>query len=280
MHGGAGDPRGGALLDQAPYHAGLRAAAARGWSVLENRGAALDAVQAAVVSLEDEPLFNAGRGAVLNKAGEAEHDAAVMDGATRRAGGIAATRGIRNPVVLARAVMESTPHVLLAGAGAEALADREGVQRVDPEWHIAEHREQQWRGGDTVGAVAVDADGHVAAATSTGGISRKFPGRIGDSPIPGAGLYADDATCAVSASGTGEAILQSVTCFRVAALVEHAGLALDEAVPRAVADVSGDLGLIAIDAAGNVAIDFNTQVFHRAVRDADGVRTAVTADWR
>lgn len=232
------------------------------------------------MSLEDEPLFNAGRGAVLNDQGEAEHDAAVMDGSARRAGAIAATRGIRNPVVLARAVMEHTPHVLLAGAGAEALAEREGVQRVDPDWHIAEHRALQWRGLDTVGAVAVDADGHVAAATSTGGIARKFPGRIGDSPIPGAGVYADDATCAVSASGAGEAILRSVACYRVAALIEHAGLPLQDALERAVADVEGEVGLIAVDAAGCTAIGFNTGLFHRAIADADGVRTAVTADWR
>lgn len=272
--------RGGALVNEEPFHAGLRAAAARGWSVLEGGGSALDAVQATVVSLEDEPLFNAGRGAVLNEAGHPEHDAAMMDGSNRRAGGIAATRGIRNPVVLARAVMERTPHVLLAGAGAEALAEREGVQQVDPDWHIAEHREQQWRSGDTVGSVAADSHGHVAAATSTGGISQKFPGRIGDAPIPGAGVYADDATCAISASGRGEAILESVACYRVAALVEHAQLSLEEALARAVAVVRGDVGLIAVDAAGRVAIDFNTRIFHRAIRDRDGVRTAVTEDWR
>jgi len=268
------------IEDEGPYHAGLRAAAARGWEVLGRGGAALDAVQATVVSLEDEPLFNAGRGAVLNERGQAEHDAAVMDGVTRRAGGIAAAHGIRNPVVLARAVMETTSHVLLAGSGAEALAEREGVQRVDPDWHIAEHRAQQWHGSDTVGAVAVDASGNVAAATSTGGIARKFPGRIGDSPIPGAGLYADNASCALSATGTGEAILRAVACYRVAALVEHAGLALTDATRRVVSEVEGEVGLIAIDPSGDAALECNTQVFHRAIRDAGGVRTAVTTDWR
>lgn len=232
------------------------------------------------MALEDEPLFNAGRGAVLNAAGDAEHDAAVMNGAGPRAGGVAAIRGVRNPVVLARAVMERTPHVLLAGAGAEALADREGIERVDPAWHVTERRRRQWEGGDTVGAVALDAHGHLAAATSTGGIADKLPGRIGDSPIPGAGIYAHDATCAVSATGTGEAILRAVASHRVAALVEHAGLSLDQAVARSVQDVGDEVGLIAVDPSGAGAMDFNTRVFHRAVRDADGVRTAVTSDWR
>jgi beta-aspartyl-peptidase (threonine type) len=267
-------------VNEEPFHAALREAAERGWAVLGGGGSALDAVEAAVVLLEDDPLFNAGRGAVLNAAGQAEHDAAVMDGSTGRAGGIAAVRGIRNPVVLARAVMERTPHVLLAGAGAEAVAEREDIERVDPAWHVTEHRHRQWSSRDTVGAVAVDAHGHVAAATSTGGIARKLAGRIGDSPIPGAGVYADDATCAVSMSGAGEAILQAVASHRVAALVEFAQVSLEEAVARAVAHVRGEAGLIAVDPAGGVAIDFNTQIFHRAVRDADGLRTAVRDDWR
>ena len=248
--------------------------------MLDGGGSALDAVQAAVVALEDEPLFNAGRGAVLNAAGEAEHDAAVMDGDGPRAGGVAAIRGVRNPIVLARAVMDRTPHVLMAGSGAEALADREGVERVDPEWHVTERRRQQWGGRDTVGAVAIDAAGHLAAATSTGGVWDKLPGRIGDSPIPGAGLYADDSTCAVSATGTGEAILRAVASHRVAALVEFGGLPLDEAVARCMREVRDEVGLIAVDPTGATAMDFNTLVFHRALRDAGGVRTAVTSDWR
>ena len=231
------------------------------------------------MALEDEPLFNAGRGAVLNAAGDAEHDAAIMDGAGPRAGGVAAIRGVRNPVVLARAVMDRTPHVLLAGAGAEALAGREGIERVDPSWHVTERRQHQWSGGDTVGAVALDADGHLAAATSTGGIAAKLPGRIGDSPIPGAGLYAHDTTCAVSASGTGEAILRAVASHRAAALVEHAGMTLEQALERSVEEVHDEVGMIAVDPGGTAAMQFNTQVFHRAVRDTDGVRTAVTADW-
>ena len=248
--------------------------------MLATGGAALDAVQSAVVALEDDPLFNAGRGAVLNERGEAEHDAALMCGRTGAAGGVAGVRGIRNPVVLARAVMESTPHVLLVAAGAEALAERAGVERVDPRWHVTERREAQWQAaGDTVGAVALDAHGHLAAATSTGGIVQKLSGRVGDSPIPGAGVYAADDACAVSASGHGEAIMRAVAAYEVAAIVRHARRPLSEAVAAALERVDGPAGLIALDAGGNPAIEFGTPVFHRATADADGIRTAVARDW-
>ncbi|MDQ3992187.1 MAG: isoaspartyl peptidase/L-asparaginase, partial [Actinomycetota bacterium] len=173
------------MRDERPYHDALHAAAAVGWDVLAARGSALDAVQAAAVALEDDALFNAGRGSVLNELGEAEHDAAIMCGRTGAVGGVAAVRGVRNPIALARVVMERTPHVLLAASGAEAMADREGVERVGPGWHVTERRESQWQAaGDTIGAVAVDRDGHLAAATSTGGILRKLAGRIGDSALP------------------------------------------------------------------------------------------------
>jgi len=269
------------VRDEAPYHDGLRAAAAAGWDVLAGGGTALDAVQAAAVTLEDDPLFNAGRGAVLNEHGEAEHDAAVMCGRTMAAGGVAAVRGVRNPIVLARVVMERTDHVLIAGAGAEALADREGVERVDPRWHVTERREAQWQAaGDTIGAVAVDGEGHVAAATSTGGILHKLGGRIGDSPIPGAGLYAADDACAVSASGHGEAIMRAVAAHEVAAAVRHGGQPLGDALRAALSRVEGAAGLIAVGPDGEPAIEFNTDVFHRATADHDGIRTAVAADWR
>ena len=248
--------------------------------MLDAGGAALDAVQAAAVALEDDPLFNAGRGAVLNEQGEVEHDAGITCGHTANAGGVAAVSGVRNPIVLARAVMEKTPHVLLTGAGAEAIADREGVERVDPGWHVTKKRESQWQAaGDTIGAVAVDRDGHLAAATSTGGILHKLRGRIGDSPLPGAGLYADDA-CAVSASGHGEAIMRAVASHEVAAAVRHGGRPLAEAVRAALERVDGAAGLIAVGRDGQPAIEFNTDVFHRATADADGIRTAVAADWR
>jgi beta-aspartyl-peptidase (threonine type) len=249
--------------------------------VLEAGGSALDAVQAAAVVLEDDPLFNAGRGAVLNEHGEVEHDAAIMCGRTGAVGGVAAIRGVRNPVVLARVLMEKTPHVLLAGAGAEALAERESVERVDRGWHVTERRASQWQAaGDTIGAVAVDRDGHVAAATSTGGILQKLAGRIGDSPLPGAGLYAADDSCAVSASGHGEAIMRAVASHEVAAAVRHGHKPLAEAVSAALGRIEGAAGLIAVGPDGQPAIEFNTQVFHRATAGRDGIRTAVAADWR
>ena len=249
--------------------------------MLESGGPALDAVQAAAVVLEDDPRFNAGRGSVLNERGEVEHDAAIMCGRTGAAGAVATVRGIRNPIALARVVMERTPHVLLAGAGAEALAEREGVERVEPRWHVTERREAQWQSaGDTVGAVAADRDGRLAAATSTGGILQKLAGRIGDSPLPGAGLYAADDACAVSASGHGEAIMRAVAAHEVVAGVRHGGQALAEAVQTALGRIHGPAGLIAVGPGAQPAIEFNTEVFHRAVAGPDGIRTAVAADWR
>lgn len=241
-------------------------------------GTALNAVQAAAVELEDDPLFNAGRGAVVTEDREIEHDAALMDGATGRTGGVASVRGIRNPIRLARAVMDCTQHVLLVAAGAAALAEREGIERVDPSWHRVEHRDPQLSFGDTIGAVALDGDGHLAAATSTGGIQHKLKGRVGDAPLPGAGLYADDA-CAVSASGHGEAIMRAVASHEVAAAVRHGGKPLVDAVRAALARIDGAAGLIAVGP-GAAAIEFNTEVFHRATADADGIRTAVAVDWR
>jgi beta-aspartyl-peptidase (threonine type) len=248
--------------------------------VLESGGSALDAAQSAAVALEDDPRFNAGRGAVLNEHGEAEHDAAIMCGRTGAVGAVAAVRGVRNPIALARVVMDRTPHVLLVAAGAEALADREGVARVDPGWHVAERREAQWQSaGDTVGAVAVDGDGRLAAATSTGGTLKQLAGRVGDSPLPGAGVYAAEDACAVSASGHGEAIMRAVAAHEVAAAVRHGGQPLAQAVRTALGRVDGPAGLIAIGP-DDPAIEFNTAVFHRAIAGPDGVRTAVAADWR
>jgi L-asparaginase / beta-aspartyl-peptidase len=268
------------VRNEAPYHDGLRAAAEAGWAVLASGGSALNAVQAAAVALEDDPLFNAGRGAVVNEHREIEHDAALMCGASGRAGGVASVRGVRNPIRLARTVMEHTPHVLLVATGAEALADREGIERVDPSWHRVEHRDPQLSFGDTIGAVAVDGAGHLAAATSTGGIQHKLKGRVGDAPLPGAGLYAADGACAVSASGHGEAIMRAVASHDVAAAVRHGGRSLGEAVRAALERIDGAAGLIAVGPDGELAIEFNTDVFHRATAGADGIRTAVAADWR
>jgi isoaspartyl peptidase/L-asparaginase-like protein (Ntn-hydrolase superfamily) len=173
--------------------------------------------------------------------------------------------------------MEHTQHVLLVAAGAEALADREGIERVSPSWHRVAHRDPQLSFGDTIGAVALDAAGDLAAATSTGGIQHKLKGRVGDAPLPGAGLYADKA-CAVSASGHGEAIMRAVAAHEIAAAVRH-GRPLADAVRATLARIEGAAGLIAVGADAEPAIEFNTEVFHRATAGAGGIRTAVTSDW-
>lgn len=274
VHGGAGHgPRGGEEA-AAPHRRALTAAVEAARGALRGGGSALDAAVAAVVLLEDCPLFNAGRGAVATGAGEFELDAAVMEGAERRAGAVAAVVGVRNPVLLARAVMESTPHVLLAREGASALAEREGLEPAGPEWFA--ERAPEHEPGDasgehgTVGAVVRDAAGLLAAATSTGGVRGQLPGRVGDTPIPGAGTYADDRV-AVSATGRGEAMMRTVAAHEVAALVRHAGLPLAEAAERVTAALEplGGGGLIAVDAGGAVAMPFTTPVMLRAWASGD-----------
>jgi L-asparaginase / beta-aspartyl-peptidase len=275
VHGGAGRRRPGRELDVDGTRADLAAAVHAGWAVLEGRGAALDAVQAAVVALEDCPRFNAGRGAVLNARGEPELDAAIMDGATRRAGAVAAVTHVRNPVVAARSVLERSQHVLLVGGGAEAFAREAGAAMVDPAHHVVRTETQSPLG--TVGAVALDAHGGLAAATSTGGKRGQLPGRVGDSPLVGAGTYAD-ARCAVSATGDGEAILRAVAAHDVAARVRE-GAPLDAAaaaVVREIVALGDDAALLAVDAHGAVAVPFAAGLFHRAVkREGEEVRAAV-----
>jgi beta-aspartyl-peptidase (threonine type) len=252
--------------------------------VLERGGSALDAVEAAVCALEDDPLFNAGRGAVLAADGTIEHDASVMDGRTRGAGAISGSRTVRNPVKLARAVMEHTPHVMIIGEGAERLADERKLERVERSWFVTPERVEQLRAAKaaeerkpdvygTVGAVACDAHGHLAAATSTGGMVNKRPGRVGDSPVIGAGTYAWDATCAVSGTGHGEPFIRLGVAGRVSALMELGGLSLVEAANRVIHQdllpLEGEGGLIAVDAHGNVALPFNTGGMFRGYRRGD-----------
>jgi L-asparaginase / beta-aspartyl-peptidase len=281
VHGGCGNPAAGVVRDEAAYHEAIADALSAGSEVLEGGGSALDAVQASVESLEDSPLLNAGRGSVLTTEGTVETDASIMSGADLRAGAVAAVTGVRHPVALARMVMEDTPHVLLAGAGAERLAIEHGLELCDPEWFITDRQRERWMASKgTVGAVALDADGHLAAATSTGGVRDQLPGRVGDSPLIGAGCYADDATCAVSATGDGELIIRAVLAAEVASLMRIGGLSLTEASQRALRErvgrLRGDAGLIAVDAAGNVAMPANTTVMHRGVRRNGGeAETAV-----
>jgi beta-aspartyl-peptidase (threonine type) len=292
VHGGSGAFTRDRLseAEDAGARAGLSAALEAGAAILSAGGAALDAVEAAVRVLEDDPHFNAGRGAVFTYDGLNELDAAIMDGATRNAGAITGVTRTRNPVSLARAVMERSDHVLLSGAGADAFSVAEGLEQADPEWFaLAERRRQldelKAAGDDasfdsgmkygTVGAVATDADGHVAAATSTGGLTAKRWGRIGDSPLIGAGTYADDRACAVSATGAGEYFIRLSAAHEIAARMRIGGETI-EAAADAVIDEVGEMGgvggviVVAPDGSGGWA--FNTPGMYRGMATQDGDR--------
>jgi beta-aspartyl-peptidase (threonine type) len=281
IHGGAGtlsrEVMSAARARQ--YRVALARALEAGLETLKN-GSSLDAVCAAVVEMEDSPLFNAGRGACYNTDEKHELDAALMDGATLRAGAVAAVSRIRNPVLAARAVMEHSTHVLLVGRGAERFAAAHGVRLAPPSYFdtrsrlLALRRRVKGHHG-TVGAVALDAGGRLAAATSTGGYTGKLPGRVGDSPIIGAGTYADE-RCAVSGTGLGEAFMRSVLAYDVAARLRYGrqSLALaSAAVLRRIAALGADGGLIALDRRGNLAMPFNSEGMYRAAIDRRGRRT-------
>jgi beta-aspartyl-peptidase (threonine type) len=241
---------------------------------------ALEAVTAAVVVLEDSPLFNAGRGSCLNADGEVEMDAAIMEGASLRAGAVAAVQRIRNPILAARAVMENTGHVLLSGKGAERLARAHNLRLEAPAYfrtakRVAALRKKLTNYHGTVGAVALDRDGNLAAATSTGGYTGKLPGRIGDSPLIGAGTYADNAACAVSGTGLGEAFIRAAVAHDVAARMLYLRESLSKATAAAlnsVARLGGDGGLVAVDRRGNVVMPFNSEGMYRACIDRRGKR--------
>jgi L-asparaginase / beta-aspartyl-peptidase len=292
VHGGAGRivPEEFSAERVAAARRGLGQSLTAGMTVLRDGGSALDAVVAAVLILEDDEQFNAGRGAVLTAAGGVEHDAAVADGATRRAGAVTCVSGIRNPVLAARAVLERTPHVLMSGAGAQELARREGLTFVPTDWFVTARRREQLTGippshqdepqeeseftGGTVGAVALDGEGHLAAATSTGGTTGQLTGRVGDTPLVGAGTWADDRSCAVSATGDGEALILSVFAHEVDALVRLAGLSLGAACQRALQEVAGRAGTggcIAVGTDGTVAMPFTSAGMFRGAVDATGV---------
>ena len=255
----------------------LKQALEAGYEALKN-GTSLDAVTAAVVVLEDSPLFNAGRGSCFNADGEIEMDASVMEGKQLRAGAVAAVRRIRNPVLAARLVMQKTRHVLLAGDGAERLAREHGLALEGPAYFATEQRRAALKRNlkyhhGTVGAVALDRDGNLAAATSTGGYTGKLPGRIGDSPIIGAGTYADNRACAVSGTGLGEAFIRAAVAYDVGARMLYRKDSLGKAAAAALAAVArlgGDGGLIAVDRRGNVAMPFNSEGMYRASVDRRG----------
>ncbi|WP_230411539.1 isoaspartyl peptidase/L-asparaginase [Collimonas humicola] len=279
------------------YHDALAEILSAGQSILAAGGSALDAVAKAVSMLEDCPLFNAGKGAVYTHAGTHELDAAIMDGATLGAGAIANVARVRNPILAARAVMEHSEHILLVGAGAEEFVAQHGAELVAPEYFHTEARHAQWLRArkqegmllldhdaasqaateiapidpddkfGTVGAVALDLHGNLAAATSTGGITNKRVGRVGDSPLIGAGCYANNRTAAISATGTGEAFMRTVAAYDISARMEYAGASLQDAAQQVVMELlpryQGRGGLIAIDAKGNVALPFNTEGMYR-----------------
>ena len=292
VHGGAGviareqlGADGGAA-----YRQGLEAALDAGYAVLEAGGSSLDAVTTAVRLLEDNPLFNAGRGAVLAHDGRAYLDASIMSGKDLSAGAVTGVTTVRHPIDLARRVMEDSPHVMLSGEGAEEFAGLKGLERVPNDWFITPTRRQQLdrvlqgrsaprnelQGLGTVGAVAVDARGDVAAATSTGGMTNKRWGRIGDAPIIGAGTYANNASCAVSATGHGEYFIRSVVAYDICALVEYRGWSLERAAKEVVqgklVQRGGEGGIIAVDPQGNLVLEFNSPGMFRGLRDSSGRR--------
>lgn len=327
IHGGAGVINRSDMTSEreAQYRAGLEAARDAGYAVLETGGSSLDAVSAAVRTLEDNPLFNAGIGAVLNRDGEAQLDASIMDGATLRAGAVANLKHVKNPIDLARAVMEKSPHVMIAGAGAEEFALQQGFTLVPNSYFRTEARMRQLQktqdeekagekgreqaakkrtssanpgaparssahpvaslasgsgtdfdGHGTVGAVALDRNGNLAAATSTGGMTNKLPGRIGDSPLIGAGTYANNASCAVSATGDGEYFIRAVVAYDLCALVQYKRLPLEaaarEVIHEKIEGMHASGGVIALDKDGHIVIDFNSPGMFRAARDSNGRR--------
>jgi len=320
IHGGAGTIlKSGMTADlENEYRNGLQTALEAGWIILENGGNSLNAVEAAVVELENNPLFNAGRGSVFTHDGKNEMDASMMDGETRRAGAVASVSNVKNPIRLARLVMERTEHILLAGAGANEFAGQMKIEVADDDYFFTDFRYRQLlearEGGriqldhaegvesresrvesnaqnpnaldsrlstldskiGTVGAVACDASGNLAAATSTGGMTNKRFGRIGDTPLIGAGTYADNKTCAVSCTGHGEFFILAAAAYDVAARMKYKNLNLTEAANETIEHlrgIGGEGGLIAVDAFGNVALPFNSEGMYRGFVTAAGEMT-------
>jgi beta-aspartyl-peptidase (threonine type) len=280
------------------YQNGLEEALIAGYGVLERGGSAVNAIKAALVLMEDNVLFNAGRGSVFTKKGVQEMDAAIMDGSTLAAGAVASIRNVRNPIELATEVMRNSNHVFLSGKGANDFAIKQGVKLEPDEYFFSQFRYDQWkaiRDSDsysldhthqrleelmkdkkfgTVGAVALDAQGNIAAATSTGGMTNKKYGRIGDSPVIGAGTYANNKTCGISCTGHGEMFIRSVAAYDVSCLMEYKGLSLQEAMEVVVNEklvkMGGEGGMIGVDSAGNAAMVLNSAGMYRGMRSSDG----------
>lgn len=293
IHGGAGTIEPELLTPERKeqYEAGLKAALHAGYSILESGGTSLDAVSAAIQSLEDNTLFNAGKGAVFNHIGKNELDASIMCGKTLMAGAVSGLKHIKNPIALAKAVMEKSEHVFLYGEGAEEFAQAQHFELVDPSYFYDEFRYQQWQNAlkegvitldhvdekkfGTVGAVALDHAGNLAAGTSTGGMTNKKFGRIGDTPMIGAGTYANNQNCAISCTGHGEFFIRAVVAHDIACLMEYKGYSLkqacDEVVMNKLVKLGGEGGLIAIDVQGNIELPFNSSGMYRGMKSDNGV---------
>ena len=300
IHGGAGTIVKEDMTPEleAQYLKGLQGALDAGYAVLKEGGSAVNAVKAAIVILEDNLLFNAGRGSVFTKKGVQEMDAAIMDGTDLSAGAVAGVRNVRNPIELATEVMRNSNHVFLSGKGANDFAIKQGIKLEPDEYFFSQFRYDQWkaiRDSDnysldhthsdidelmkdkkfgTVGAVACDVNGNIAAGTSTGGMTNKKYGRIGDSPLIGAGTYANNKTCAISCTGHGEIFIRAVAAYDVSALMEYKGEPLDEACDEVVNhrlhNMGGEGGLIAVDKQGNASMVFNSAGMYRGVKSSDG----------
>jgi len=300
IHGGAGTILKEDMTSEleSAYLQGLRDALNAGYAVLEEGGMAVNAIKAALVMLEDNILFNAGRGSVFTKKGVQEMDAAIMDGKTLDAGAVAAVRNVRNPIELAAEVMRNSNHVFLSGKGANDFAIRQGIKLEPDEYFFSQFRYDQWkaiRDSDnysldhtneqleelmkdkkfgTVGAVACDQNGNIAAGTSTGGMTNKKYGRIGDSPMIGAGTYANNKTCGISCTGHGEMFIQAVAAYDVSALIEYKNMSLQEAMDEVVntklVKLHGEGGMIGVDGEGNFAMVFNSAGMYRGTRSSDG----------
>lgn len=301
IHGGAGTILKENMSDslEAEYNRVLDLAVSKGYEILKNGGTSLDAVTQTIMILEDSPLFNAGKGAVFTNEGKNELDASIMDGKSKAAGSVASVTRVKNPITLARAIMEVSEHVMMVGPGAEKFAEQNGIELVDPSYFFTEKR---WEGLQkakelekieldhaaainydpliknqkfgTVGCVALDKKGNIAAGTSTGGMTNKRYGRVGDAPIIGAGTYADNTTCGVSATGWGEFFIRNVVAYDIAAQMQYKKVSLAEAanetIQKKVPEMGGNGGIIAIDKDGNIVMEFNTAGMYRAAIDVKG----------
>jgi beta-aspartyl-peptidase (threonine type) len=283
IHGGAGTiPKSISEAERDAYLKSLSQALAVGRDVLAAGGTSLDAVEKVVRVLEDDPLFNAGKGAVFTNEGTHELDAAIMDGRDLSCGSVAALRTVRNPISLARMVKERSPHVFMVGEGAEKFASEMKVERVENGWFSTPRRREQWQEAvrkekeekdrDTVGAVALDRHGNLAAATSTGGMTNKRFGRLGDVPVIGAGTYANNRTCAISATGHGEEFIKHTVAHDISALMEYGGLSLRQAAERVIHQKlkPGDGGVIGVSRDGSIALVFNSEGMYRGAADSNG----------